>query len=249
MEAMNDLLKKTLPLFKGLHQPNGYGLRHVRPLLPNRIKFIFEPDSMHIVYPGIYFVVPASTSIAEYEILETAVMKAIHENPSDPTSVKLEVPLWLSRKLSGQKRTSPFLNTFRFSHNRLFLQSCDCVWVSPDKELTWTNIESPAYGEVFPLSTSILMLQCIVSLITLFGSPKLDSRERVASLDFEKILRILPANIVPELSISNVGKISLNLGGITIDDFESPDAVNTLYMMLGSFLRSDTDLNDYMNTI
>lgn len=249
METFNDLLKKTIPLFQGLRQPNSYGLRHVRPLMPNRVKFIFNPEDMQVIYPGIYFVVPDWFSTPEFEILEGAILKAFEENPADPTDVVLDIPLWLARKLSGQKRTSPFLNTFRFSHNRLFMRSCDCVWVDPKKELTWTSIANPEYGEVFPLTTSILMLQCLVSLSSLYGGPKLDTRERVAALDFERILRILPANIVPELSITKMGKVSLKLGGITIDDFESIDAVNTLNMMLGSFLRSDTNLNDYMDTI
>lgn len=249
MNSFEYFLKKSAPLFQGLRQPNSAGLRAVRPLLPNRIKFIFEPTDLQVVYPGIYFIVPRSTSVNEYVALEKAILKAFEENPENPTKVPLDVPLSLSRKLSGQKPSSALMNNFKFRRNKLYLESCNCVWVDPKNQLTWTSLSDPAYGEVFPLSSSIIMIQCTVALLTLFEGPKLDTREKVAALDFENALRLIPSSVVPELSISKLGKISLKLGGIKIDDFESEEAVNTLYMMLSSFLHSYTDLNDYMDTI
>lgn len=249
MNSFAYFLKKSAPLFQGLRQHNSAGLRAVRPLLPNRIKFIFEPTDLQVVYPGIYFIVPRSTTINEYTALEKAILEAFEENPEDPTTVPLNVPLSLGRKLSGQEPSSVLMNNFKFKRNKLYLESCNCVWVDPKKQLTWTSLSDPDYGEVFPLSSSIIMIQCTVALLSLFGGPKLDTRERVAALDFENALRLIPSSIVPELSISKLGKISLKLGGIKIDDFESEEAVNTLYMMLSSFLHSYTDLNDYMDTI
>jgi len=246
MESLNRIAERLVPLFSGLRRSNNLGLRAIRPIVPNRIKFIYTPMTHQIIYPGIYFVIPNELMLSDMALLEAAILKVLEEHPTEPEKHKLNVPIALARKLSGQEECSSLFNTFQFKHNKIFLRSVNCVWVSPDCPLVPTNINNPAYGEVHSLGATIKMLLNLSALLSLHLDVNYDNRELVARRDGKMIASLFPEVIEPTIEISICGEISLHLGSIVIQEFSGKEAVNITQALLYSFLNVNTDLSDYM---
>ena len=246
MESLSNIVEQNVPLFSGLRRPNNSGLRSVKPLVPNKIKFVFSPSSQQIIYPGIYFVIPNDLMISDMDTLEKAILKVLREHPSDPEQHKLDIPLALARRLSGQREDSELFNTFLFRNNRLYLRTLNCVWVSPESNLVPTDINCPSYGEVHCLPSTIMMLHNLAAMLSLHLDYKLDNRERVAAKDSSLIASLFPGIDKPKLRIEPLGNISLCLGTTIVRDFETENAVNIVQAFLYSFLNAHTDLSKYM---
>ena len=246
MESINRIAERLVPLFSGLRRSNNLGLRTVRPLVPNRIKFIYTPVTYQIIYPGIYFVIPNELMLSDMALLEASILKVLEEHPTDPEKHKLAIPIALARKLSGQAECSPLFNTFQFKHNKLYLRSVNCVWVNPNCPLAPTNINNPRYGEVHSLGATIKMLMNLSALLSLHLDVNYDNREIVARRDSEMIGALFPNIIEPTVEIGTLGDVSLHLGSISIWEFSGEEAVNIAQALLYSFLNVNTDLSDYM---
>tara|TARA_B100000700_G_scaffold88627_1_gene99991 strand:- start:109797 stop:110543 length:747 start_codon:yes stop_codon:yes gene_type:complete len=245
MHVLAEIVERNTELFSGVHQHRPNGLRTVRPLYPNRIKFICSPNRYQFLYPGLYFEIPERLSLYEMELLESAVLKVLRTKAHKATTTPLQIPETLGRKLSAS--TSSFLfNGFVTRKHKTYLKSAKCVWIDPTPGLYSTSILEPEYGEVFSIEDTGSILSSLITMLTLCCGPVRDSRGDVAKRNISLVRAAYPEAHTPDLNIGKLGELSLSFGSITLQDFESPLGVNVVQAMLYSFLDLQTDLSNYM---
>lgn len=244
MNPVSNFLKEGVPLFSSIKLDEFNGLRSFTPVRPNKIKFLYEPDVNQVLFPGMYFVLPVELSVNEMEILDKAIVTIVSCPHADPLTRPLPVPLSLARKLSGKHDVPPLMNTFRFSHNRLFLKSANCV-IAPPSKVPFADMSKDAWIDqfYFTLESTSAFLQAAIYLMCTSTAPRKDKHIRNIGEDLKLLCRNLDHQFAYVCDMVR-DEITLSLGSLIFQDgtFDNESAQQYL---LYSFFHHDTDVQQF----
>ena len=196
---LSDRIVQRLPLYASVFESRELGLESVTPLAPDRIKFIYSPDRKQTLFPGLYYQIPESLSLAELGMLEQAILKVIRDPNVDLTECPLDVPETVVFKFNEDYDVPNVFNKLVRLNGQLYLSGTNCLLVNTDQELVPTEIHNPSYGCVASLATTTAVLQAAVAMIStyLYAGSELDNNTvyRIAE-DFLTVKNTVPKSAI-----------------------------------------------------
>lgn len=232
---LTQILENSSTLFSHVLIPRRSAPTKIKPIYPDKLKFIVKPDTVQVLHSGLYVEIP-ELMFSEMEILEKAILKVIPD-----ISKPLNIPSSLGLKL-GQASSS-ILNGFIHKSGKTFLESANCLFVCPRAPLTPTDLNDPSYGTLLPLNETACCLSYLLASISLYKGGNYDSLPLMLDKTWKKVKATSGVNMTKARFQKGEFKIGLDTYYSSIED----DCITPgLSHLLGSFLYLEKDITEFL---
>lgn len=237
MNSLASVLETRSPLFSHISIPRRSAPTHIVPILPRKLKFVVSPNTDQVLVPGLYYQIPEGLLFSEMEELEQAILAVF----PDYENKALDIPDTLARKLGPS--CSPMLNGFKTHKGRCFVESANCLFVSPRASLLPTSLYKPSYGAVVPLKEAACCLSFLASSVSLYRCGKQDTTSTMLARTWKKLVTSSNVN----MKQAQLKDETFSIGTEEFFDLADGDCIHPgVSALLSSFFWLETDLSEHL---